>query len=153
MEGRFNILRATQSHAQCILPSPAPYSSRSRLLCFRQCPPVPNPLLGKLPPPQCLFVSHGIQQQSLTQSALPRLSGIRAIDAAGPLDYKEEEKPLKIGIVGFGNYHQFLVKTMVKQGHPVLAHSRTDYTEASARSGFNSSETRTISAKSIQRSY
>jgi arogenate dehydrogenase (NADP+) len=57
------------------------------------------------------------------------------MDAAGPLDYEEEEKPLKIGIVGFGNYHQFLVKTMVKQGHPVLAHSRTDYTEAAARSG------------------
>lgn len=57
------------------------------------------------------------------------------MDAAGPLDYEEEEKPLKIGIVGFGNYGQFLAKTMAKQGHTVLAHSRTDYTNAAARMG------------------
>jgi hypothetical protein len=42
------------------------YSSRSRLLCFRKIPPIPSPLLGKLPSLQCLFVSHGIQQQTLT---------------------------------------------------------------------------------------
>lgn len=57
------------------------------------------------------------------------------MDAAGPLDYEEEEKPLKIGIVGFGNYGQFLAQTMVKQGHTVLAHSRTDYTNDAARMG------------------
>ncbi|KAJ0239829.1 hypothetical protein HA466_0225520 [Hirschfeldia incana] len=42
---------------------------------------------------------------------------------------------LKIGIVGFGNFGQFLAKTMVKQGHTVLAYSRTDYTDAAAELG------------------
>ncbi|CAH8383708.1 unnamed protein product [Eruca vesicaria subsp. sativa] len=42
---------------------------------------------------------------------------------------------LKIGIVGFGNFGQFLAKTMVKQGHTVLAYSRTDYTDAASKLG------------------
>ncbi|KAL0844861.1 hypothetical protein Bca101_018107 [Brassica carinata] len=42
---------------------------------------------------------------------------------------------LKIGIVGFGNFGQFLAKTMVKQGHTVLAYSRTDYTDAAEEIG------------------
>nr|XP_048325497.1 arogenate dehydrogenase 2, chloroplastic-like [Ziziphus jujuba var. spinosa] len=36
---------------------------------------------------------------------------------------------LKIGIVGFGNFGQFLAKTMIKQGHTLSATSRTDYSE------------------------
>ncbi|KAI5081872.1 hypothetical protein GOP47_0001615 [Adiantum capillus-veneris] len=39
----------------------------------------------------------------------------------------KDQKKLKIGLVGFGNYGQFLAETMVKQGHTVLAHSRSDY--------------------------
>jgi arogenate dehydrogenase (NADP+) len=31
--------------------------------------------------------------------------------------------------VGFGNFGQFLAKRMLKYGHSVLAHSRSDYTE------------------------
>ncbi|XP_010435393.1 PREDICTED: arogenate dehydrogenase 1, chloroplastic [Camelina sativa] len=42
---------------------------------------------------------------------------------------------LKIGIVGFGNFGQFLAKTMVKQGHTVLAYSRTNYTDEAAKLG------------------
>jgi arogenate dehydrogenase (NADP+) len=57
------------------------------------------------------------------------------MDVAAPFDYEEEENTLKIGSVGFGNCDQFMAKTMVKQGHTVLAHSRTDYTEATTRSG------------------
>lgn len=34
---------------------------------------------------------------------------------------------LKIAIVGFGNFGQFLAKAFVRQGHVVFAHSRTDY--------------------------
>ncbi|XP_019183876.1 PREDICTED: arogenate dehydrogenase 2, chloroplastic-like [Ipomoea nil] len=34
---------------------------------------------------------------------------------------------LKIAVVGFGNFGQFLAKAFVRQGHTVLAHSRTDY--------------------------
>ncbi|MCO5599960.1 hypothetical protein L7F22_054067 [Adiantum nelumboides] len=61
---------------------------------------------------------------------------IQAIDAAQPFDFEskklqemQNQKKLKIGLVGFGNYGQFLSQTMVKQGHTVLAHSRSDYSE------------------------
>ncbi|KAL5568860.1 hypothetical protein UlMin_025435 [Ulmus minor] len=36
---------------------------------------------------------------------------------------------LKIGIVGFGSFAQFLAKTILKQGHVLRATSRTDYSE------------------------
>ncbi|KAK1403502.1 Prephenate/arogenate dehydrogenase domain-containing protein [Heracleum sosnowskyi] len=68
----------------------------------------------------------------------PRLV-IRAIDAAQPFDYEShlsqrfiKSTKLKIAIVGFGNFGQFLAKTLVKQGHTVLAHSRSDYSEKAA---------------------
>lgn len=34
---------------------------------------------------------------------------------------------MTIGIVGFGNFGQFLAKRFLKHGHRVLAASRTDY--------------------------
>ncbi|KAF6133909.1 hypothetical protein GIB67_040673 [Kingdonia uniflora] len=37
--------------------------------------------------------------------------------------------PLKIGIIGFGNFGQFLAKAFKQQGHDVLATSRSDYSE------------------------
>ncbi|KAA8539526.1 hypothetical protein F0562_026218 [Nyssa sinensis] len=36
---------------------------------------------------------------------------------------------LKIGIVGFGPFGQFLAKTMIKQGHAIRTTSRSDYTQ------------------------
>ncbi|OMO61685.1 Prephenate dehydrogenase [Corchorus olitorius] len=42
---------------------------------------------------------------------------------------------LKIAIVGFGNYGQFLAKTLVSQGHKVLAHSRSDYSHIAKNLG------------------
>ncbi|GMN41212.1 hypothetical protein TIFTF001_010440 [Ficus carica] len=36
---------------------------------------------------------------------------------------------LKIGIVGFGNFAQFLAKTIIKQGHSLTATSRSDYSQ------------------------
>lgn len=41
----------------------------------------------------------------------------------------------KIAIIGFGNFGQFLAKTIVRQGHTVLAYSRSDYSEAAERLG------------------
>jgi arogenate dehydrogenase (NADP+), plant len=63
-----------------------------------------------------------------------------AIDAAQPFDSEAREdvkaqrqKVLKIGIVGFGNFGQFLSKRFLESGHSVIATSRTDYsTHASA---------------------
>jgi hypothetical protein len=59
---------------------------------------------------------------------------VSAIDAAQPFDYEskksqelEKSSKLKVGIVGFGNFGQFLAERIVKQGHRVLAHSRRDY--------------------------
>lgn len=37
--------------------------------------------------------------------------------------------------MGFGNFGQFLAKTMVHQGHTVIAYSRSDYSEAAQRLG------------------
>ncbi|XLR30001.1 hypothetical protein S83_057901, partial [Arachis hypogaea] len=42
---------------------------------------------------------------------------------------------LKIGIVGFGTFGQFLAKTMIKQGHTLTATSRTDYSQHSLQPG------------------
>ncbi|KAI9191203.1 hypothetical protein LWI28_005066 [Acer negundo] len=39
----------------------------------------------------------------------------------------------KIVIIGFGNYGQFLAKTLVSQGHAVLAHSRSDHHNETAK--------------------
>ncbi|CAI9273814.1 unnamed protein product [Lactuca saligna] len=36
-------------------------------------------------------------------------------------------RTLKIGIIGFGTFAQFLAKTMIKQGHLISATSRSDY--------------------------
>ncbi|XP_023732037.1 arogenate dehydrogenase 1, chloroplastic [Lactuca sativa] len=36
-------------------------------------------------------------------------------------------RTLKIGIIGFGTFAQFLAKTMIKQGHLIRATSRSDY--------------------------
>eukprot|EP00250_Pteridium_aquilinum_P004378 c14591_g2_i1 orf=376-774(+) len=61
---------------------------------------------------------------------------VQAVDAAQAFDFETKQleklqvqKKLKIGLVGFGNYGQFLAERMVKQGHTVLAHSRSDYKE------------------------
>uniref|UniRef100_A0A2N9J5G0 Prephenate/arogenate dehydrogenase domain-containing protein n=1 Tax=Fagus sylvatica TaxID=28930 RepID=A0A2N9J5G0_FAGSY len=44
---------------------------------------------------------------------------------------------LKIGIVGFGPFAQFLAKTMIRQGHILTATSRSDYSELCANLGIS----------------
>lgn len=67
---------------------------------------------------------------------------ITSLDAAQPFDYEsrisdhiEKCSKLKIGIVGFGNFGQFLAKTLVRQGHTVLAHSRSNHADIARRIG------------------
>ncbi|KAK4579616.1 hypothetical protein RGQ29_029331 [Quercus rubra] len=48
-----------------------------------------------------------------------------------------DSRILKIGIVGFGPFGQFLGKTMIKQGHILRATSRSDYSELCANSGIS----------------
>ncbi|KGN60722.1 arogenate dehydrogenase 1, chloroplastic [Cucumis sativus] len=67
---------------------------------------------------------------------------VRAIDAAQPYDYEsrmasrfQKSQKLKIAIIGFGKFGQFLAKTLVRQGHTVLAHSRSDYFDVARKLG------------------
>lgn len=73
-----------------------------------------------------------------------RLHRTVAIDAAQAFDYEsrqqqeiEMESKLKIGIVGFGNFGQFLASRIAGQGHHVMAHSRSDYSELATKLGVN----------------
>ncbi|XP_073305340.1 arogenate dehydrogenase 1, chloroplastic-like isoform X3 [Primulina huaijiensis] len=47
------------------------------------------------------------------------------------------ENTLKIGIVGFGPFAQFLAKTMIKQGHSITATSRSDYSNLCTQMGIS----------------
>lgn len=67
---------------------------------------------------------------------------VSAIDAAQTFDYEslklqeiEVGNKLKVGIVGFGNFGQFLAERMCQQGHTVLAYSRGDYADVARRIG------------------
>ncbi|GFP96240.1 arogenate dehydrogenase 2 chloroplastic [Phtheirospermum japonicum] len=67
---------------------------------------------------------------------------VRAIDAAQPYDLEAhlvnrfaQSNKLKIAIVGFGNFGQFLGKAFVRQGHTVYAHSRSNYHSAAQSIG------------------
>jgi len=66
----------------------------------------------------------------------------RALDAAQPFDFEakqrrsvEKKRALKIGIVGFGNFGQFLAKRFLVNGHTVIATSRSDYGDVASKLG------------------
>ncbi|KAL4293124.1 hypothetical protein HN873_062668 [Arachis hypogaea] len=67
---------------------------------------------------------------------------VRAIDAVQLFDYESKlakeftiSQRFKIAIVGFGNFGQFLAATLVRQGHIVLVHSRSDHSAAARKLG------------------
>ncbi|GMY35761.1 arogenate dehydrogenase 1, chloroplastic [Fagus crenata] len=76
-------------------------------------------------------------------AALPPTSlAIRSQDVAQPNEYKgqisksvDDSSKLKIAVVGFGNFGQFLAKTLVRQGNTVLAYSRSDYSDVAQELG------------------
>ncbi|XP_042477112.1 arogenate dehydrogenase 2, chloroplastic-like [Macadamia integrifolia] len=95
-------------------------------------------------------ISHCFRRPSLSFSTVSprnRSNGhrslcVRALDAAQPYDYEsqinerfERSVKLRIAIVGFGNFGQFLAKTLVRQGHTVLAHSRSNYSDIATEIG------------------
>ncbi|KAJ4978472.1 hypothetical protein NE237_009252 [Protea cynaroides] len=95
-------------------------------------------------------ISHCLRRSSLSFSAIRsknRSNGrrslrIRALDAAQPNDYEaqtsgqsERSVKLRIAIVGFGNFGQFLAKTLVQQGHTVLAYSRSNNFDIATKLG------------------
>ncbi|KAK1612061.1 hypothetical protein QYE76_035734 [Lolium multiflorum] len=84
------------------------------------------------------------RQGSLPVAAAAPPLRLRAVRAAGqPIDPgsgadegPDDQHPrLKIAIVGFGNFGQFLARTFARQGHTLLAHSRTDHSAAAAALG------------------
>ncbi|XP_019181451.1 PREDICTED: arogenate dehydrogenase 2, chloroplastic-like [Ipomoea nil] len=102
--------------------STLPLPCRSRYISHR-----------KSNPPPCLL--QGRRRRS-------RLLQIRAIDAAQPYDYEAkisndiiQSTKLKIAVIGFGNFGQFLAKAFIRQGHTLLAYSRTDYSLAAQSLG------------------
>ncbi|KAJ4770025.1 arogenate dehydrogenase [Rhynchospora pubera] len=50
-------------------------------------------------------------------------------------DVNSKLTPLRIGIVGFGNFGQFIAEGLRRQGHFVLATSRSDYSEYCKQNG------------------
>ncbi|OWM81851.1 arogenate dehydrogenase 2, chloroplastic [Punica granatum] len=114
------------------------FPSRQLSLASPQCAPVIYS--------SSLAVSQPLGPYRPTISPLckPRLRclTIRSIDAAQPYDYESHlqskfhrSNSLKIAILGFGNFGQFLAKAFVRQGHTVIAHSRSDYGAVAKRLG------------------
>ncbi|KAG9138658.1 hypothetical protein Leryth_018551 [Lithospermum erythrorhizon] len=73
-------------------------------------------------------------QQQQKQKQKHNSLKINAIDKSQHFDHEAQiskryvqPSKLKIAIIGFGNFGQFLAKAFVRHGHTVLAHSRTDY--------------------------
>ncbi|KAJ1385865.1 Pyrroline-5-carboxylate reductase, catalytic, N-terminal [Sesbania bispinosa] len=106
-------------------------------------PPLKPPLhysITRLKP--YLPFSLSLPKWNKSLSSSPRPLSVRAIDAAQLFDYESKlaldfhnAQKLKIAIVGFGNFGQFLAKTLVRQGHTVLAHSRSDYSDTARKIG------------------
>ncbi|KAK9268753.1 hypothetical protein L1049_000514 [Liquidambar formosana] len=115
------------------------------MLSFSLHPSPPKPSFlsplhhAPLSPPSTLPLNHDRHRHSHRhrQYGHRRRLQIKSLDAAQPYDYEskisdhlQKLSKLKIAIIGFGNFGQFLAKTLVRQGHTVLAHSRSDYTAA-----------------------
>jgi len=67
---------------------------------------------------------------------------VQAVDAAQPFDFEHKattkmaaEGKLKIGIVGFGTFGQFLAQRFAAKGHRVLATSRSNYHDIAKQIG------------------
>ncbi|XP_072965553.1 arogenate dehydrogenase 2, chloroplastic-like [Typha angustifolia] len=69
-----------------------------------------------------------LSRSSPTRPALRAVAAGRPNAAREPLN-ELEESPIKIAIIGFGNFGQFIAGGIKRQGHIVLATSRSDYSE------------------------
>uniref|UniRef100_A0A0A9DQ77 Prephenate/arogenate dehydrogenase domain-containing protein n=1 Tax=Arundo donax TaxID=35708 RepID=A0A0A9DQ77_ARUDO len=99
-------------------PSPANLQSRAATCRWRRFP-------GAAAPPLLLRAT-GTAWQFVEHESSSR----------GVMEEEDKQKlRLKIAVVGFGNYGQFLARTLVAQGHTILAHSRSDHSAAAASIG------------------
>ncbi|GLT93481.1 hypothetical protein SLE2022_112720 [Rubroshorea leprosula] len=116
---------------------------------LRLLPPSPKPSLFSIssfsPPPsqiQSLSVSFpSVRCLSFRRTRLHIRSFSSAPNSnsnSGPSEAPSlPHRPLKIAIIGFGNYGQFLARTLVAQGHTILAHSRSDYSDLAQKLGIS----------------
>ncbi|XP_077241710.1 arogenate dehydrogenase 2, chloroplastic-like [Tasmannia lanceolata] len=106
----------------------------------------PNPILPSKPSPSSHHFSSlpFLNLKPLTTQTLKKNQTfqIKALDAAQPYDLEslisnrfEKSTKLKIAIIGFGNFGQFLAKTISNQGHTILAYSRSDYSGIARKLG------------------
>ena len=68
---------------------------------------------------------------------LPVDSDTAAKKALQPLARTSLECPLRIAVIGFGTFGQFLARRWVRRGHVVHAQSRTDYSDIASTIGVN----------------
>lgn len=68
---------------------------------------------------------------SLCMKNLPQTRAhiVNQLDTSPETCTSKQDFPLKIGIIGLGAFGQFLAKAFQRQGHTVLATSRSDYSE------------------------
>lgn len=94
-----------------------------------------NQLFGNAEKVRTVQEEHANQAQN-GAALVPSSKPMRSLDPkAQILDSSDDNSRLKIGIVGFGNFGQFLAKTIVRRGHKVLAYSRSDYSDVAQQLG------------------
>lgn len=86
--------------------------------------------------------SSSLDRNHIGAALVSNLSTMRHTESSQPYEFKgkmsdivDDNSKLKIAIVGFGNFGQFLAKTFAQQGHRVIAYSRRDYSEAAQKLG------------------
>ncbi|KAF3679671.1 Arogenate dehydrogenase 1, chloroplastic [Capsicum annuum] len=73
-----------------------------------------------------LYLTEDVEQRARRITVEPRTEHLN-LHFEKMQSTSEDVGRLKIAIVGFGNFGQFLAKPFVREGHIVFAHSRTDY--------------------------
>ncbi|PON68558.1 Prephenate dehydrogenase/arogenate dehydrogenase [Parasponia andersonii] len=119
------------------------FEALKKLLFGRLHDVVRKQLFGKSEKLQVSRENHTVPKYSQNGAALSSFSeSIGSRNLVLPSDSKiqilkrfDNELKLKIAIIGFGNFGQFLAKTIVRHGHTVLAYSRSDYSDVAQRLG------------------
>lgn len=110
---------AFKSKAPCFVPTTLSLSSNQTLKLNRSI---------------CCSISTG-DGRGVDTGRIDDVVVIREKNAEEVVVKEEREKPLKIGILGFGNFGQFIAKGIQRQGHTVLATSRSDHSDYCRRRG------------------
>ena len=83
--------------------------------------------------PLALYPSPSPSQDGVALEARPAELGAAALVCRPAASLRSE--PLRVAVVGFGTFGQFLARRWVSRGHHVLATSRTDYSALASSMG------------------